>query len=98
MSDDPEKTLQDWKDEMQAEHDDAIANPDPDADHQIEGVAQVNYRVFYEYDADANALVRTREEKVNDLVDPELRSCSCGVRGMTPDEARQHMRAAHEQE
>jgi hypothetical protein len=35
---------------------------------------------------------------VNDLADPELRSCSCGVRGMTPDEARQHMRAAHEQE
>ncbi|MFC7131907.1 MULTISPECIES: hypothetical protein [Salinibaculum] len=97
MADDPEKTLQDWKAEMQAEHDDAIADPDPDADHRIEGVAQVNYRVYYEYDADADALERTREEQVNDLTDPELHSCACGVRGMTPDEARQHMRTAHDQ-
>jgi hypothetical protein len=97
MNDDPEKTLQDWKDEMQAEHADAIANPDPDADHRIEGVTQVNYRVYYEYDDNSDALERSREEKVNELDDPELRSCACGVRGMTPEEARKHMRAAHEQ-
>jgi len=34
---------------------------------------------------------------VDDLSDPELRSCSCGVRGMTLEEAREHVRAAHEQ-
>lgn len=96
MTDDPEKTLEDWKSEMQAEHAEAIANPDPDADHQIEGVTQVNYRVYYEYNPESDALERTREEKANDLDDPELRSCSCGVRGMTSEEARQHMRAAHD--
>jgi hypothetical protein len=99
MSDerDPEKTLEDWKAEMQAEHDAAIANPDPDDDHQIEGVTQVNYRVYFEYDADTGDLVRNRREQVDDLTDPELLSCACGVRGMTPEEARTHMQAASEQ-
>ena len=94
---DPEETLTEWKEQMQAEHEDAIANPDPDEDHQIEGVVQVNYRVYYDYDAERDQLERTREEKVNNLTDPELRSCSCGVRGMTPEEARKHVAAAHEQ-
>lgn len=97
MTDDPEKTLEDWKSEMQAEHEAAIAHPDPDEDHRIEGVTQVNYRVYYEFDADAGTLERTREEQVNELTDPELRSCACGVRGMTPDEAREHIEAVHEQ-
>jgi hypothetical protein len=91
---DPEKTLEDWKSEMQAEHDDAIANPDPDETHRIEGVAQVNYRVYYDYDPATDSLERTREEQVNELDDPDLRSCACGVRGMSPEEAREHMRAA----
>ena len=82
---------------MQAEHADAIANPDPDEDHRIEGVVQVNYRVYYDYDAETDALDRTRTEQVNDLSDPDLLSCACGVRGMTPAEARQHIAAAHEQ-
>ncbi|WP_302081978.1 hypothetical protein [Salinibaculum rarum] len=94
---DPEDTLTEWKEQMQAEHEDAIANPDPDEDHRIEGVVQVNYRVYYDYDADRDQLERVREEKVNDLTDPELRSCSCGVRGMTPEEAREHVAAAHDQ-
>ncbi len=94
---DPEDTLTEWKEQMQAEHEDAIAKPDPDEDHQIEGVVQVNYRVYYDYDAEGDQLERTREEKVSDLTDPELRSCSCGVRGMTPEEAREHVAAAHEQ-
>jgi len=94
---DPEDTLEQWKEQMQAEHEEAIANPDPDEDHRIEGVAQVNYRVHYDYDAERDELVRTREEKVDDLTDPELRSCSCGVRGMTPEEARQHVAAAHDE-
>jgi hypothetical protein len=94
---DPEDTLTEWKEEMQAEHEEAIANPDPDEDHRIEGVGQVNYRVYYDYDADRDQLERVREEKVNDLTDPELRSCSCGVRGMTPEEAREHVAAAHDQ-
>jgi hypothetical protein len=94
---DPEDTLEQWKEQMQAEHEDAIANPDPDDDHRIEGVAQVNYRVYYDYDAERDELVRAREEKVDGLTDPELRSCSCGVRGMTPEEARQHVAAADEE-
>lgn len=94
---DPEDTLTEWKEQMQAEHEEAIANPDPDEDHRIEGVVQVNYRVYYDYDAESDQLERTREEKVSDLTDPELRSCSCGVRGMTPEEAREHVAAAHEQ-
>ncbi len=94
---DPEATLDQWKAEMQAEHAEAIENPDPEADHQIEGVVQINYRVYYDYDPESDTLERTREEQVNDLTDPELRSCACGVRGMTPDEAREHMAAAREQ-
>ncbi|MEF8785852.1 MAG: hypothetical protein V5A45_07955 [Haloarculaceae archaeon] len=93
---DPEDTLTEWKEQMQAEHEDAIANPDPDEDHRIEGVVQVNYRVYYDYDAESEQLERAHEEKVSDLTDPELRSCSCGVRGMTPEEAREHVAAAHE--
>ena len=94
---DPEDTLDQWKAQMQAEHEDAIANPDPDEDHRIEGVAQLTYRVYYDYDAETDTLERAREEQVDDLTDPELRSCSCGVRGMTPEEARTHVAAAHEQ-
>lgn len=93
---DPEASLNEWKDAMQAEHADAIENPDPDEDHQIEGVVQVNHRVSFEYDPESDTLERDRVEQVDDLSDPELRSCSCGVRGMTPAEAREHVRAAHE--
>lgn len=59
---------------MQAEHAEVIANPDPDADHRIEGVAQVSYRVSDEYDADSDALRRDREEQVDELTDPELQA------------------------
>lgn len=93
---DPEKTLEDWKSEMQGEHEDAIQNPDSDEDHRIEGVTQVNHRMYYEYDESSGALVRAREEQVSELTDPELRSCSCGVRGMTPDEALEHVEAARD--
>ncbi|WP_255198731.1 hypothetical protein [Halorarius litoreus] len=98
MSDDhdPEATLQEWKESMQAEHAEAIAEPDPDADHTIEGVAQVSYRMTFDYDADAGELVRASTEQVDDLADPELLSCVCGVRGMTREEARQHLAAAVE--
>lgn len=94
---DPEATLKQWKAEMEAEHDDAIANPDPEEDHHIEGVAQVNYRMYYEYDEETEALERTRKVQVEELTDPDLRSCSCGVRGMTPEEARDHLEAARSQ-
>ncbi|MCU4801510.1 hypothetical protein OB920_14110 [Halobacteria archaeon HArc-gm2] len=93
---DPEATLQQWKEEMQGEHEDAIRNPDPEEDHRIEGVTQVNYRMYYDYDAESGELVRAREEQVDELTDPELRSCSCGVRGMTPEEARDHVAAVRE--
>jgi hypothetical protein len=98
MSDDrdPEATLREWKESMQAEHADAIANPDPDADHAVEGVTQVSYRVAFGYDAAADELVRESTEQVEDLVDPELLSCACGVRGMTREEAREHLAAARE--
>ena len=94
---DPEKTLKDWKSEMQAEHAEAITSPDSEADHRIEGVTQVNYRVYFEYDEATGQLERSHEKQVDELSDPELRSCSCGVRGMTPDEAREHIEAAREQ-
>jgi len=93
---DPEATLDQWKETMQAEHADQIANPDPDEPHRIEGVAQVNYRVYYEYEKDSDTLERAETERVNELTDPELRSCTCGVRGMTPEEAREHMAAAEQ--
>ncbi|MFC6863759.1 hypothetical protein ACFQGE_09810 [Halomicroarcula sp. GCM10025817] len=93
---DPEDTLREWKDAMQGEHADAIANPDPDADHRIEGVTQVSYRVYFAYDEGAGTLERDRTEQVDDLSDPELRACSCGVRGMTPEEALEHVRTARE--
>lgn len=93
---DPEATLEQWKEEMQGEHEDAIQNPDPEEDHRIEGVMQVNYRLYYEYDPEQSDLERVREEQVDELTDPELRSCACGVRGMTPEEARQHVEAARE--
>lgn len=96
MSDDPEATLEAWKESMRAEHRDAIANPDPEADHRIEGVVQVNHRVFFEYDPETDSLERDSVEQVDELTDPELRSCACGVRGMDPDEAREHIRAARD--
>ncbi|WP_123539376.1 hypothetical protein [Halosimplex salinum] len=94
---DPETSLDEWKASMRAEHEDAIANPDPAEDHRIEGVTQVNHRVYFEYDSETDRLARERVEQVGELTDPELRSCACGVRGMTPEEAREHVRAAHEQ-
>jgi len=96
MTDNPESNLREWKETMQAEHEDAIENPDPDADHRIEGVAQVTYRVYFEYDADSDALERARREQVDEPSDPELLSCACGVRGMTPAEATEHVRAARD--
>jgi hypothetical protein len=93
---DPEATLREWKESMQAEHADAIANPDPDETHAVEGVAQVSYRVAFAYDADAGELVRESTEQVDDPSDPELLSCACGVRGMTREEAREHLAAARD--
>jgi len=100
MTDDTETNdaLDEWKEEMQAEHRDAIQNPAPDEDHRIEGVSQVSYRVAFAYDLEADDLERTDTEQVDELADPELLSCSCGVRGMTRAEARTHMAAARTQE
>lgn len=94
MTDDPSDTLEEWKEELQAEHEDAIENPDPDADHRVEGVAQVNYRVYFEYSEATGGLERDRTERVDELADPELLSCACGVRGMSRAEARRHVEAA----
>ncbi|MFC7026468.1 hypothetical protein ACFQJ5_00825 [Halomicroarcula sp. GCM10025324] len=93
---DPEDTLREWKDAMQGEHAEAIANPDPDETHRIEGVTQVSHRVYFAYDEERGTLERDYSEQVDDLSDPELRACSCGVRGMTPEEALEHVRAARE--
>lgn len=93
---DPEATLEEWKSELQAEHAAAIMDPDPDEDHRIEGVAQITYRVYYDYREESGALERSHEEQMDEITDPELRSCSCGVRGMTPDEARAHIEAVGE--
>lgn len=94
MPDDPEATLEEWKASMQAEHEEAIRNPDPDEEHRIEGVTQVSYRVTFAYDPEADDLERADREQVEELTDPELLSCACGVRGMTPEEALTHVRAA----
>jgi len=91
---DPEATLDEWKESMRAEHAEAIANPDPDENHRIEGVTQVSHRVSFAYDPETDSLERDAVEQVDELTDPELRSCTCGVRGMTPEEAREHVRAA----
>jgi hypothetical protein len=94
---DPESNLQQWKETMQEEHEAAIANPDPDVDHEIEGVTQVSYRVYFEYDPEGDSLERSHREQVDDPADPELLSCACGVRGMTHEEARTHIHRAREQ-
>lgn len=98
MSDDADRNdaLEEWKSEMQAEHAEAIEKPDPEEDHRIEGVAQVNYRMAFEYDDDAGELRRSETEQIDELADPELLSCSCGVRGMTRAEARSHIEAGRE--
>ncbi|WP_276259643.1 hypothetical protein [Haloglomus litoreum] len=95
MSDerDPEATLEEWKASMQDEHERAIAEPDPDADHHLSGVVQVSYRVGYDYDPD-EGLVVVEDEQVDERGEPELLGCSCGVRGMTREEAREHLAAA----
>lgn len=95
---DPEATLDEWKASMRAEHERSIEEPDPDATHRIEGVAQVSYRVAFEFDPDAGELVTAAEEQVDELTEPELLSCSCGVRGMTRAEARTHAAAARKTE
>ncbi|AWB26965.1 hypothetical protein [Halococcoides cellulosivorans] len=93
MSDDPERTLEEWKTSMQDEHDTAIANPDPDASHEIEGITQVSYRYTFAYDADSDSLEQTDRTQVDEPREPELFSCACGVRGMTRAEARDHLGA-----
>jgi len=93
---DPGSNLEAWKETMQAEHEAAIENPDPDADHRIEGVSQVTYRVHFDYDPERDSLERASREQVDELADPELLSCACGVRGMTPEEATEHVAAARE--
>jgi len=93
---DPGSNLEEWKETMQAEHEAAIENPDPDADHRIEGVSQVSYRVYFDYDPERDSLERASREQVDELADPELLSCACGVRGMTPEEATEHVAAARE--
>lgn len=100
MTDETEtnEALDQWKAEMQAEHEDAIENPDPAEDHRIEGVAQVSYRVSFAYDEESDELRRVETEQVDELADPELLSCSCGVRGMTRAEARTHVVAARSEE
>jgi hypothetical protein len=90
---DPEATLREWKASMQAEHDAAIAEPDPDADHRIEAVVQPSERVRFAY-ADGE-LVEEARERV-EAGEPQLFSCACGVRGMTREEAREHAAAASE--
>lgn len=92
---DPEATLDEWKESMNEEHERAIAEPDPDADHHVEGVVQVSYRVGYEFDPD-EGLVVTEERQVDERGEPELLGCSCGVRGMTREEAREHLAAARD--
>ena len=94
MAEDPEATLQEWKETMQAEHEEAIHDPDPEEEHEIEGVAQVSYRVTFDYDEEHGVLVRDEREQVDELSDPELLSCDCGVRGMTREEALTHLRNA----
>jgi len=96
MTDDPESNLEQWKETMQAEHEAAIHEPDPDEEHRIEGVSQVSYRVYFAYDESSGTLERASREQVDDLADPALLSCACGVRGMTPDEALVHIEAARE--
>ncbi|WP_178917467.1 hypothetical protein [Natronomonas gomsonensis] len=100
MTDETEtnEALEQWKAEMQAEHEAAIENPDPDENHRIEGVAQVSYRVSFTYDEESDELQRADTEQVEELADPELLSCSCGVRGMTRAEARTHVVAARNEE
>jgi len=93
MTDGSSSTLEEWKSEMQAEHEAEIADPDPDDDHRIEGVSQVAYRVYFAYDEAAERLERSHTEQVDGLADPELLSCACGVRGMTREEARRHVEA-----
>jgi hypothetical protein len=67
MTDDPEATLEEWKESMQAEHEAAIANPDPDAEHRIEAVSQVNYRV--------TSPTTPRRSRWNGRVGSRSRSC-----------------------
>lgn len=89
---DPAATLREWKEGMQAEHERAIADPVPEADHRIEAVAQVSFRLAYDL-ADGE-LVETERERVDEAPDPKLFSCICGVRGMTREEAERHAGAA----
>jgi hypothetical protein len=87
---DPEATLREWKESMQAEHADAIANPDPDADHAVEAVVQPSERIRFAYE-DGELVEQDRERIEAD--EPELFACACGVRGMTREEAREHLAA-----
>lgn len=94
---DPEATLEEWKTSMQAEHETAIEEPDPDTAHRLEGVSQVSYRMQYTYDPEAGELSRTSTEQVHELEEPDLLACSCGVRGMSREEARTHLAAAQDE-
>ena len=92
---DPEATLREWKEGMQAEHERAIAEPDPAEAHRIEAVSQVSFRLGYEYTD--GGLVEAEREQVDEPSEPALFSCVCGVRGMTREEAERHAEAAAEE-
>ena len=90
---DPEATLDEWKESMQADHEAEIHNPDPEDDHRIESVVQASVRVGFAYED--GELIETDREHI-DPPEPELFSCTCGVRGMTREEARTHADAARD--
>ncbi|MFB6117463.1 hypothetical protein [Halosegnis sp.] len=90
---DPEATLRAWKESMAAEHETAIEEPDPTADHSIEAVVQLSVRLRFSL-VDGRLVERDREQV--EAGEPELFSCACGVRGMTRAEAREHLIAAED--
>ena len=90
---DPEATLREGKESMQAEHAEAIANPDPDVDHAVEAVVQPSERVSFE--VEDGTLVEQDRERI-ETGEPELFACACGVRGMTREEAREHLAAVRD--
>ena len=67
--------------------------PDPDADHAVEAVVQPSERIRFSYES--GELVEQDRERI-ETDEPELFACACGVRGMTREEAREHLTAVRE--
>lgn len=79
------------KDSMQVEYADAIANPNPERAHQIEGITPVSYQYSFASNADEDTLTRVDCTHVVEPREQELFSWAGRAREITRWKASEHL-------